>query len=753
LSTSADSVTREKMYRFESFRLDRRSGLSRLHNSGQSTPVVLGSRALDVLTALADRAGELVTKQALMEAVWPGTVVEEANLTVQISTLRRVLDEGNADGSCIQTVIGRGYRFLPVVTLEAAASTADTAALPEALAAEPLQQGLSRPADRPDARSRPRRRLLAVLALIVVCLGIGALMGRHSMDWQSADRSVASPATAPRLSIAVLPFQNLGGNPAEDYLADAITDDLTTDLSHIPETFVVARESAYTYKAKATDVRQIGRELGVRYVLEGSVRKLDTMLRVNAQLIAAETGLHLWSDRFDQDVKDLADGQQRVVARMWGALGISMLDIERSRSLQERPTNPDAFDLVLQARAIRHQPITPQHTVEALALYERALLLDPGSVLAMAGAAYLLIDQRLDHGYWTSLEALDRAEKLTAQALAVAPTSEDALRAQGYLLRVQGRWNDATAAAQRFIELFPNNPTGYIVLALCRTYTGSAAEGVLLDERAIRQNPRHPYLFAAYRRMGFASLMLGHDQEAIAFYERSLAAHPNASVGSRQNTLSGMAAAYARLGDDDTARRTLADADRLWPFDTVRSHSPQDPAAAVAAEQVRAYQDGLRRAGLRDHADEEANFGVPPDAELHQQLAGLTPTTVPGARTIRTQELVALLAEQKPVVIDALTHFWGRSIPGAVGLMNAGCGGSLSGAGQDRLRRAISALTGNDLSKPIIATGWNSERFDGRNLALRLAALGYSNVYWYRGGREAWEVNGLRETELAATDW
>jgi adenylate cyclase len=745
---SAESISRDKVYRFQSFRLDRRSGLSRLQISGQSTPVVLGSRALDVLSVMAERAGGLVTKQALMEAVWPGTVVEEANLTVQISALRRVLDEGNVGASCIQTIIGRGYRFLPAVTLE---TEATTTAPPDALPAEPQRQDVVAPAEQ--MRSGHRRPLSALLALIMVCLGGGALIGWHFADWRTTSPAGIVPATAPRLSMVVLPFRNLGGDASEDYLADAITDDLTTDLAHLAGAFVIARESAYTYKNKATDARQISRELGVRYVLEGSVRKLDTTLRVNVQLIAAETGLLVWSDRFDQDIRNLAEGQQRVVARMWGALGISMVDIEWSRTQRERPTNPDAFDLVLQARAIQNQPVTQQRAAAASALYERALLLDPGSVQALSGAAYLLIDQRMDHGYWTSLEALDRAEKLTAQALAVAPTSEDALRAQGYLLRAQSRWKDATAAAQRFIELFPNNPTGYIVLALCKIHTGRAEEAVPLDQQAIRQNPRHPYLSAAYRRMGFASLMLGRDQEAIAFYERSLALHPDMRALIRQSMLRQMAAAYARLGDDDTARRTLAEADRLWPFDTVRSHSPEDPVSVIPAKQVEAYQSGLRRAGLRDHAEEDADFGVPPDKELHHELAGLTPTTVPGARTIRTQEFVALLGEQKPVVIDVLSNFWGRSVPGAVGLMNAGSGGSLVGAGQDRLRRAISALTGSDLARPIVAVGWNSERFDGRNLALRLVALGYTNVYWYRGGREAWEVNDLPETELAATDW
>ena len=157
------------------------------------------------------------------------------------------------------------------------------------------------------------------------------------------------PSPAPRLSMVVLPFQNLGGDAKDDYLADAITDDLTTDLSRIAGAFVVARESAYTYKGKATDVRQIGRELGVRYVLEGSVRRIGATLRVNVQLISAETGAHLWSDRFDEEISQLAAGQQQIIARMYDTIGFSLVDIESARSLRERPTNPDAFDLILRA--------------------------------------------------------------------------------------------------------------------------------------------------------------------------------------------------------------------------------------------------------------------------------------------------------------------------------------------------------------------------------------------------------------------
>ena len=151
---------------------------------------------------------------------------------------------------------------------------------------------------------------------------------------------------------------------------------------------MIARESAYTYKGKATDVRQIGRELGVRYVLEGSVRRIGAILRVNVQLVSAETGAHLWSDRFDEEISEMAAGQQQIIARMSETVGFSLVEIEGARSLRERPTNPDAFDLILRARSINHLTPNQQRENEQLALYERALLLDPLSVEAMAEVAY-----------------------------------------------------------------------------------------------------------------------------------------------------------------------------------------------------------------------------------------------------------------------------------------------------------------------------------------------------------------------------
>ena len=203
----------------------------------------------------------------------------------------------------------------------------------------------------------------------------------------------------------------------------------------------------YTFKGKAVDVRTIGEELGVRYVLEGSVRRLGSTLRINAQLVSAETGVHLWSDRFDEQIGELAAGQEQIVARMRDELGISMVEIENARSLRERPANPDAFDLILRARSLQHLPATPQRDKEALALYERALVLDPASVYAMTYIAYFLSIGALDHG-WGTFENMQRAARLLAEARAIAPDSEVVLNTYVLWLRTVGRCPEVIEAAQ-----------------------------------------------------------------------------------------------------------------------------------------------------------------------------------------------------------------------------------------------------------------------------------------------------------------
>jgi len=737
---------------FDGFQLDQRvRALFRRDATGALNPVPLGSRAFDVLCVLVDRRGAIVPKQEIMDAVWPTHTVEENNLTVQIAALRRVLDDDRAEGSRIQTIPGRGYRFVPWVTQAGGTVTSDGGPRPVTGGGtdEPVPD-VTMQSD-PD-RSRRHAGVWTVAVCVIAAAFLATLVVWRMAGGDTAGGDQAARIAAPRLSLVVLPFQNLGGDSHDDYLADGITDDLTSDLSHIPDAFVIASTSARTYKGRAVDAKQIGRELGVRYLLEGSVRRLGPDLRVNAQLIATDTGAHVWSDRFDESIADLAAGQTAIVARLRGVLGVSLVEIETTREKREPPARPDAFDLILRARALRNQPDNEAREAEMVRLYEQALRLDPSSVLAMTGLVEHWAGSSSLSG-WGSFELRQRTQAMLARATALAPHSEPVLKATAYWLRYEPEGClEGIAVSQRMIERFPNNASGYVYLGLCKTATGHAEEEIELIQKAIRLNPAEPNLYYRYRRMGVAAVLLGRDQQAISWLEQALALNP----GARRESLSGthrlLAAAYARSGQPAEARNALAAADKSWPFDTVRSHWPETLNPVYMA-QIRHYQEGLRLAGERDHADEDADFGVPADDGLRTETAGYTPMSLPGAVTIRTPDLPRFIAERKPVVIDTLNYFWDHSIPGAIGLRNAGIGGTLTDGAQERLGRKMEALTGGDLNKPIVAAGWNSERFDGYNLALRLVALGYTNVYWYRGGREAWEVAGLSETELTPTAW
>jgi adenylate cyclase len=570
-----------------------------------------------------------------------------------------------------------------------------------------------------------------------------------------ATQSITPPGVglskAPRLSIVVLPFGNLSGDPKEDYLAEGITEDVTTDLSRIPGVFVIARESAYTYQGKAVDVRKVGEELGVRYVLEGSARRLGDALRVNAQLVATETGAHLWADRFDQKLDDLAAGQEEIVDRIGQTLNVALTDLESARSKRERPTSLDAFDLILHARSLALHPMGPEEHAERRALLEQAVRLDPNSIYAMTELA-----DELDR--WQNLGMQgqgehERAAKLIASASAINPNDPHVLEATAHLLSNNGRYSEAITAYQRLLDEFPNSDYAYHAIGNCLISLGRFAEAVPMLEMAIRRDPRSAWNYDRYANLAIALLVLGRNEESITWNQRALAAVRTSYTSLRAQYNLRIAAASALLGRLNEAHRAVAEANGIWPYDTVRSHAPGEGSSRVFVGMMERYQTALRLAGLRDHAVEDADFGVPDDATLRDDYAGLTPTTVPGATTIHTSELERLLDERKPIVIDPLLYSWGRSIPGAVGLKNAGQGGSTSDQVQERLRKKLQILTKGDLTTPIVAVGWNSERFDGRNLALRLVALGYTNVYWHRGGREAWEVAGLAETKADMQDW
>jgi adenylate cyclase len=345
----------------------------------------------------------------------------------------------------------------------------------------------------------------------------------------SAPRGPAAKG-APRLSIVVLPLANLSGDAAEDYFADGITEDITTDLSRIPESFVIARNTAFTYKGKAVNARDVGRELGVRYVLEGSVRRAANRVRANVQLIDAETGAHLFAERFDCDRADLMEVQDEITGRIAGAVGSQLIDAESRRSLKERPANPDAIDLTMRGWAVLHRPPSRESLAEARALFEQALALDGGAVDAIIGLAYVYA-RGINSAFSMSPEDDSaKGSELVARAALLAPERAQVHWVQGLLLRRPKRYEEAAAAFEKAIALDRNFAPAYGSLGDLETILGRPAETIRLNEQAMRLSPRDPQLGNWQFDIGLAHFYLGDDEKAVSWLLRARASNPQLAI-------------------------------------------------------------------------------------------------------------------------------------------------------------------------------------------------------------------------------
>ena len=735
-----DAHTSTDSFLFGQFRLDRLRGLSRFGLAGDPAPVSLGSRALDVLRVLIERHGDLVSKDEIMAAVWSGTTVEEANLTVQISTLRRVLDQANGGQSCIQTVPGRGYRFvLPVTRAEEGPQDLTSAPFPDLA---PTRERVR--------LSLPRWYWLAALGGFAAVVAVTWIGG-----WFASQ-------TLPPLSLVVLPFDNLAGNHSDNYLAAAVTDDLTAELSHIPGAFVISRATAYSYNGKAENIRQVGRELGIRYVVRGSMQRVGSLIWINAELGSTETGAQVWSASFSQKIDSLVDGQDQIVIQMRSALNISLAEIEAARSLRERSTNPDSFNLIVRARAAYLLPMTKDTLTQAMSLYEVALQHDPDAVLALTGAANTLLTELVLEmvPYYT---AIDRAERYIERARRIQPNAEVVLASQTYLLVWQQaslNWRQAMreleAVSKQLIEYYPNNPQGYNELGVLRRNQGRYDEAINLYKEAIRRDPRAPvWKKNNYWNIAYCYVASGHDREGLEWADRTLTVAGTLGPAFRVRVmLAYRTVASYRTGDISTAEHLAQELNEQFPLATWRQHFPEDPDSDTNREQFRSWQHALKAAGVRDHLDPEADFGVTSDDALHQDLQGKTPTAAPGVTTLSTEQFIRMLENERPLVIDTMNSSWNRSVPGAVGLsFRDHTYGTFDDTIQRRLVLKMRQLTGENMAKSIVALSFNASFFDGYNLALRLRHAGYTNVYWYRGGREAWEVAGKPEAAVEPANW
>jgi TolB-like protein/class 3 adenylate cyclase len=414
-----------------------------------------------------------------------------------------------------------------------------------------------------------------------------------------AGSPIPKPAVAPRLSIVVLPFANLSNDPEQQYFADAITEDLTTDLSRIAGMLVISRSTAFIYQGKRVETKQVGRELGVRYVLEGSVQRSGNRVRVNAQLIDAETDAHLWAERFAGDTSDLFALQDEVTSRIAISLNLELLVAETVRPIQ----NPDALDLVLRGRAVGLKPASCDTDAERIDLFERALTLDPQSVEAKSLLASVLASRLMNFGLSAYENDLKCAEELTGEALAAAPRDPRAHFAKGQVLRVQGRLEEAISEYETVLASNPNWVEALAAIGRCKIFIGPIDEAIPVQERAIRLSPRDPVIGLWYFRIGQAHLLQSRIEEAILWLEKARGANPEIPF-----VRAYLASAYALHGEAEKAAAQLAEAQRLdglGNFSTiVRERRRQSLTQNRGARpEIRAlfettYFAGLRKAGM-----------------------------------------------------------------------------------------------------------------------------------------------------------
>lgn len=587
---------------FEGFRFDRRGGgLSRRDESGVFVPVAIGSRALDVLGVLVARAGELVSRDDIIAAVWPATVVEDNNLNIQIAALRRVLDQGRAE-SCIRTIAGRGYRFVAPVTLcpsepelptatpqnsDGSLAGADAAPTGSELSDEPARGGAPLIVS-PRRRPRANRGIVAGPAVMLMLAAAVAIVGWHA-PWFGGGGTAA-----PRLSIAVLPFADLSPGHDQQYFADAVTEDLTTDLSHKIGVFVISAESALTYRGNPKSAKEIGRELGVRYVVEGSVERADGRVRVNAQLIDAESDAHLWTERFDREFRDLFELQGEITGRIAIALNIEMVNAEAARPIG----NPQAEDYIFRGReAYFGRSPARENYDEAIGWYERALALDPRSAAAKTYLAGALINRVFTFPTKAAPADFARAEKLIDEALAAGTRIPWAHYVKGSVLRTKGQWAAAIAEYEAALALDRNMTGALQGIGWCELFTGALDEVIPLAEKGIRIGPRDPSIGFRYAQIGEVRELQHRPDLAIGWFEKARAAMPNYAGGRAH-----LAADYALTGDPERAAAELAAARRMNPYlysilAGLKASTPWGVPKVEALFEA-TYFAGLRKAGM-----------------------------------------------------------------------------------------------------------------------------------------------------------
>jgi adenylate cyclase len=447
------------------------------------------------------------------------------------------------------------------------------------------------PLSRTTTADRRRWIMLGLAALLVLLAAGGAWwVSSRLFPGQGADGT-----QAPRLSIVVLPFTNLSGDPSQDYFADGVTEDLTTDLSRLAGSFVISRNTAFTFKGKAVDARQIGREVGVRYVLEGSVRRTGRTVRVNAQLIDAGSGAHLWAEQMDVDQGTLTTSPDNfgIASRLARTLSVELINVEGRRASR---ANPDAVDLTMRGWSILNAAPQQDDAKRSVTLFEDALRIAPDNSQARVGLAHALT--LIHRNRWDPERALilARADEAVTRAIALSPNYAHAHYVKAEVLALSRRFDAALATYDRAIALDPNHAAAYVARGRSLIAIGRAAETMAPVEKAIRLSPRDPDLFIWYYVLCHAHTHLARDAPAIEWCLKS-----TATGKSFWGAWTDLASAYAWRGQKAEAAAAVAELLKVRPGFTVEQLA-QDGAGysdnPTFRKEFERIVEGARKAGL-----------------------------------------------------------------------------------------------------------------------------------------------------------
>jgi DNA-binding winged helix-turn-helix (wHTH) protein/tetratricopeptide (TPR) repeat protein len=506
----------------------------------RDTVVALEPQVFDLLVYLVENRDRVVSRDDLVEAVWGGRIVSESAITTRVNAARRAVGDTGAAQAVIRTVTRKGLRFV------ASVAAYGTAALPQGSAAMP---------------------------------------------------GGAAPVRPP---VLVLPFRNATGDAQHDYLTEAVTADLTVDLSHIRDVAVISAAAAAAYKDSPLDIRQIGREMGARYLVIGSIARVGTLARTNVQLVDAISGEQLWGDRFEHEAADPIGIADTITGRIAASLHIQLVRVEGRRA--EALSQPDALALRLRATSLFFGSVAPEHTLTARRMLEQSVSLDPDSAEAWARLAQVIVADRLNRWNETREEQVDAAEEAIRRALLIEPSNALAHMVYGLIHRARGDHHQAVEAFSRAIELDQNFALAHAHKGNSLTLIGRPAEARAFVEHALRLSPQDPSIGIFHWILGRASFYAGDYDRAVSWLHRSVQARANLWY----NRLY-LVSAYALLGKQAEAARALAEFHRRFPdppytLAIVRTQEGANPSTepTVLAAREKFYE-GLALAGLAEN--------------------------------------------------------------------------------------------------------------------------------------------------------